>query len=630
MEAKYGDKKGSDDDDDDDDGEIEDENGELNDPKEWEDDFLRVLPMLKTKATALYDKDIKFFEPEAQTAHLNEQERLKKAFTDAAARTAGDDNDDDLVRLKPKTADELQAEEEHYGEWLKKHQEMTQKMDASIAAAVAKNKEKGTKESADPPKSAKKKSSKAVTAASDVGGSAGDEILLRFWKEDANLTEDEKFLRKYIWDKMWIENDEDDNNNNSDNNDENNNNNNSEGGKEDEFDDAQDRFEHKYNFRYEEPEGAEITQYPRVIEGSERVNKKAEKRAAKRRERKERKQLEKLEKAQEVARMKALQKELINEKLAQVKKTAGLARTKEEDRLLSSLNFDDDFDPKAWDEKLATIFNDDYYAEEEDKKPVFDHDDFIDNNDQLDKSSAATLINPLHAASEDVNNIDYDADGTPDEGNDEEDNDNDDNNDEKMKTEEEEEEEEDNDMVDKALETNTILVGKHLKKKQKKQQQQKEQEEKEEEEGGNKATMTPEEAQQAAKEAKAMIEKYYNLDFEDIIGDVPCRFKYTNVEPDHSGLTVEDVLCADDDALAKVVPIKKIATYIPAGEQITSHPIRGLHRRIYGIRTSNRRFARHGKKDFANAKKKSKMNKNPKKKIKAKKDKKAEAPAKKK
>lgn len=594
--------------DDEDDGEVEDENGDLNDPKEWEDDFLRVLPLLRSKSSAIFDKNLKFFEPEAQEAHLNEQERLKKAFTDAAARTTGGDGDadgDDLVQLKPKTAEELRAEEEHYGEWLKKHQEMQQKVDATLVASASARGDKPASSSG----SKKSKSSAAAAGGPDIGGSAGDEILLRFWKEDANLTEEEKYLRKYIWEKMWIDNGENDDDDDDDDDEMKGKGKDDEdedveksgarnislGDGEDEFEDEQDRFEHRYNFRYEEPEGAEITQYPRVIEGSQRVNKKAEKRAAKRKERKERKQLEKLEKVQEIARMKALQKELINEKLDMVKKTAGLARTKEEDELIKSLNFDDDFDPKKWDEKLASIFNDEYYAEEEDTKPVFEHDDFIDNNDQLDKSSAAALLNPLHADTADVNGVDYDADEVPDDDDDDEDIDgdavmaddnnddnNDDDDDEKMK---DDEENESNPVLEKALEADTILVGKHLKKKQKKQQLLKQQGEEEGDGEGKKEeekTVTPEEAQKAAREAKAMIEKYYNLDFEDIIGDIPCRFKYTAVEPDHSGLTVEDVLCADDDALAQVVPIKKIATYLPKNEQITSRPIRGLFRRIYG------------------------------------------------
>ena len=75
---------------------------------------------------------------------------------------------------------------------------------------------------------------------------------------------------------------------------------------------------------------------------------------------------------------------------------------------------------------------------------------------------------------------------------------------------------------------------------------------------GEDAAELPAEAEAAVREAEREMNK---LDYEGMVGGMQTRFKYRQVEATSFGLTAEEILTADDSALAQLVSVKKLAPY---------------------------------------------------------------------
>ena len=216
--------------------------------------------------------------------------------------------------------------------------------------------------------------------------------------------------------------------------------------------------------------------------------------------------------------MRALKRQEIEKKLHEIQEIGGLDKD-----LMSKINLDEDWDPAKYDAEMESLFNDDYYGEDEenpDVKPDLHLEEVLDE-DEL----------PEEVKKE-------------------------------MEVEEEEEKEKENgdsDAEDQGKGSDEELLD----------------EEKEKEKENE--TVTPEESEELKKhreEAEKLVDELYNLDYEDMIGDTPVRFHYTKVRPASYGLSTDEILQADDSELRKFVSIKKLAPYRDHDWRITKNKVR--------------------------------------------------------
>ncbi|SJX64818.1 related to KRI1-KRRI-Interacting protein 1 [Sporisorium reilianum f. sp. reilianum] len=326
------------------------------------------------------------------------------------------------------------------------------------------------------------------------------------------------------------------------------------------FDSMADAFETAYNFRFEQgPESLTIPTYSRTPKDSARREDNTRKR--KREERVARKDEEKRLKMQELSRLKNLKRQEIVDKLKKLREVTGSSTVD-----LDGLDLEGDFDPDAHDKAMQKAFGDQYYeGEDDDDKPSWDDD--IDIDDIIAEHEAATASSSKknkkakQSHADDDDRIEMDADFL-----------------------------DDGDAAtaeaggSKEAALRARLADKKLSKKERKKLKKKLKaalskssssagngdasdsdaaDDHNDDDGVDVSAMDADVVSSTDKKAvaKEMIDSYYNLDYEDMIGDLPTRFKYTQVAPADYGMSAVDILLADDEQLNSVVGLKNLQPY---------------------------------------------------------------------
>ena len=488
----------SDDDSDSESGSGDEKKGKKKKPKKQTLRQVVANQLLEGGARAFEDEDADDAEPkdDGKKSYVEEQADLKRAFKDAAEGSDGDDESSDS--------------------------------DSDSAGGLRVKKKAGDADSD-----------------SDSEG-MGDEAKKAYGEYfDAEEAEDgaskeEAFLRDFIMNEKWKEDETKLN---------------IIGGghgssSEEEVEEAE-KFEAKYNFRFEEPDGANIVSHARRIEGT--VRREDTSRRDKRRERKERKLAEKERLKAEVRRLKNLKREEIQRKMAQIASVGGLAGAE----AVAAANLNKEFDPEEHDKLMAQMYNEDYYEagpdedEEELEKPVFgDLDEEVAalvGKGGVDGAGNAAVGNERLAKLRDA--LTATGSGRVDDGGDDIDDEDDD-----------AEEEDDFDGSDGSDEE----AGSDG--------------DEEAPNAGNKFSKRA--AKRWKKELMAKMEEYYKLDAEDFIDDMPCRFKYKQVAPSMYGLSTKEILAMTDKQLTQIMPLKKLAPYRHDSDMQTDAKVKARAQRM--------------------------------------------------
>uniref|UniRef100_M4BY72 Kri1-like C-terminal domain-containing protein n=1 Tax=Hyaloperonospora arabidopsidis (strain Emoy2) TaxID=559515 RepID=M4BY72_HYAAE len=85
------------------------------------------------------------------------------------------------------------------------------------------------------------------------------------------------------------------------------------------------------------------------------------------------------------------------------------------------------------------------------------------------------------------------------------------------------------------------------------------------------------------------LDELYSLDYEDLIGDIKCRFKYRRVQSNDFGLTADEIMVANDKELQQLVALKRMAPYADTEYSVDRRLLKNFKKSVQETREENRR-----------------------------------------